>query len=400
MPGARWTTLAELEDRQREWRTLAAGSEFPTAFADPAWILAWWRSYGAGREPWLLALEDRDRSLRGLALLACKQSSVARTLRFAGEAWNGLETLVCAPGAEAELSASLLEGLAERRREWDVWRVQRMPAASLLARTLLDGDGRLRAAAHDVRLQPFLALPGDVESFEARFGAKQRNTVRRKWRRLTGLGAVANLVSDPDELGRALKVLVELRRARAIVKGQRYKHMDARFERFLLEAVRGLLPDGARLWTLTLDKHTLATHLNLVQGPREHSYLLGLSDAHARLSPGNSLEHHAIHESIREGRAEFDLGPGRDAYKYRLSACDRDLTRLVVSSESARGHGVAQLLAADLRLRNTGAAEVLRRRRGLTPERATSRSPGPVRQRPISRAARSTLHEAEPRDHP
>jgi CelD/BcsL family acetyltransferase involved in cellulose biosynthesis len=371
---SRWITLAELEDRHGEWRRLTSECEFPCAFSDPAWILAWWRSYGEGHEPWSLALEDGG-SLRGIALLARGQSSLARTLTFAGGRWNGLETLLCEAGLEEEFSRSLLNALSDRRREWDVWRIGRMPARSALVSTLLMGDGRLRAAAHDARLQPFLPLPDTVEAFEARFGAKERGTMRRKWRRLIELGAVARLVSDGDELERGLRVLVRLRRERAIAQGQRHRHMEARFEAFLLEAVRGMLPDRARLWTLELQGRTLATHLNLVLGPREHSYLLGLSGEHANLSPGTSLEHHGIHEAIKEGRAEFDLGPGRDAYKYRLGACDRELARLVVSSQSPRGRGLTRLLATDLRLRNTAAAEALRRRRGLTPERATPHSP-------------------------
>lgn len=380
MESCRWITLAELERRRAEWHELAAGSELPSAFADPAWILSWWRHYGEDYEPWPLALEDRDGSLRGLALLALGRSRLARTLTFAGGRWNGLETLICARGDEARLSDSLLAALAERRKEWDVWRVQRLPRASALARTLLDGGVALRAAAHDIRLQPFLALPADVSAFEARFGGKQRNTLRRKWRRLTELGAAPRRLTAPAEVESTLRVLLDLRRRRAIAQGQRHEHMDARFERFLFEAVGRLLPDGAHLWTLELDGRTLATHLNFVQGPREHSYLLGLSDDHANLSPGISLEHHAIHEAIEEGRTELDLGPGRDAYKYRLGACDRELTRLVVSSGSVRSRGIAGLLATDLRLRNTAMAEVLRRRRGLTPERATSEQPAQISQ--------------------
>ncbi len=367
--------MEELQERRLQWRELASASEFPTAFADPAWILAWWRDYGADHEPWSLALEDDDGSLRGLALLALGQTRLTRTLTFAGGSWNGLESLICAPGTEAELCDSLTEALHDRRHEWDLWRVGRLPTASVLARELLGGAGPLRAAAHDLRLQPYLELPSDVDAFEARFGAKQRSTQRRKWRKLTDLGALARTVSDPEALAPALHTLLELRRRRAIAQGQRHSHMDARYERFLLGAVRELLPDRARLWTLELDGRLLASRLNLIQGPREHSYMLGLSDDHPNLSPGNSLELHAIRQAIGEGRTELDLGPGRDPYKYRLGGCDRELTRLVLSSGSPRGHAVTAFSAFDLRLRDTAAAEALRRRRGVTPERATAELP-------------------------
>jgi CelD/BcsL family acetyltransferase involved in cellulose biosynthesis len=380
--GCHWITLQELEHRRAEWRRLAATCEFPTAFADPAWVLAWWQSYGDSHEPWCLAVEDGDGSLRALALLACRGTPLARSLTFAGGAWNGLNTLLCAPGFESEFCTLLLKALSARNREWDVWRIQRLPASSVLASTLLDGHGVLRAAAHDTRLQPFLALPGDTKTFEASFGSKQRNTQRRKWRRLEELGARARLVTDADEVELVLRTLLDLRTQRAKALNQRHEHMDARFERFILTVVRGMAPEGVRLWTLEADGETLAIRLNLRQGSREHSYLLGLGDAHAALSPGSSLERHAILGAITEGRTELDLGPGRDVYKYRLGADDRELMRLVVSSGSARGSCVAGLAAADLRLRNTAAADAVRRLRGLTPQHVRSEQAKKTAQQP------------------
>jgi CelD/BcsL family acetyltransferase involved in cellulose biosynthesis len=368
----RWITLNELEHRHAEWHELAVDSEFPTAFSDPGWVLAWWRTYGEGHEPWCLALEGPDGSLRALALLACRRTPLARTLTFAGGEWNGLEALLCARGVEPRFSALLLEELAARRRDWDVWRIRRLPSESCLARLLLDGHSPLKAGAHDRRFQPFLTLPQDGSAFDSHFGSKQRNTQRRKWRRLLELGAAPRIVSDPPEIEPAVRRLLDLRRGRAMAMGQRHAHMDARFARFLVDAVRELSPDGARLWTLEADGQTLVMRLNLVQGSREHSYLLGLGNDHTALSPGSSLERHAILEAIAEGRTELDLGPGRDEYKYRLGAIDRELTRLIVPSPSARGRILGAIAAIDLALRNTAAAEALRRRLGIASERGTS----------------------------
>ena len=130
-----------------------------------------------------------------------------------------------------------------------------------------------------------------------------------------------------------------------------------------------MLPEGVRLWTLEQDGRSLASSLHFVQGPREHTYTQGIADEHVNLSPGNSLELHAMREGIEQGRREFELGPGRDDYKYRLGARDREVTRLVLLkrlSASSRGQ---PLLSADLRLRNTG-----RRRRPATPSRPDART--------------------------
>lgn len=366
MEACRWITLDELERRHTEWRTLAAESHFPTAYSDPGWVLAWWRAYGEDNEPWSLALEDADGSLRGLVLLARSRRLLARTLSFAGDPWNGLNTLLCAPGDEAEVTTMLLAQLEARRHDWDVWRVGRLPAESHLARELVGGHGLLHASADDIRLQPFVALPADVPTYESQFGSKHQ---RRKWRRLLDAGATPRLVQSPEEIESTVLEMLALRHSRASTRGQRHGHMDADFERFLVDAVRALTPDGARLWTLEADGQTLAICLNLVQGSREHGYLLGLGDGHAAFSPGTLLKRHALLEAIGEGRAELDLGPGRDESKYRLGGLDRELTRLVVVSPATRGRLIGMISTIDLRLRNTALAEAVRRRREGAPAR-------------------------------
>jgi CelD/BcsL family acetyltransferase involved in cellulose biosynthesis len=372
--GSRWVETAELERRRDEWRKVARECAMPTTYGDPGWLLPWWRTYGKEAEPWWFVLE-REGVLRGVAALALTRERGMRTLRFAAEAWNGIDTPVCLANDERAFVDGLLDALAQRADEWDLWRIRRLPLGSLLARRLLGGDARLRASASDVRLQPYIPLPGDVEAFEARFGGKQRSTQRRKWRKLTDLGAEATLITDADAVEPKLRHLIELRRRRAIEQGQRHEHMDERFERFIVDTVRELGPEGARLWDLEADGETLAMRLNFVQGPREHSYLLGLSTLHPTLSPGSSLERHGIFAAIEEGRREFDLGPGRDEYKYRLGGVDRELTRVVVGSPSVRGLAAGALAGLDIRLRDSSAAAWLRQRRGATPERATPERP-------------------------
>jgi CelD/BcsL family acetyltransferase involved in cellulose biosynthesis len=369
MPRWRWITFDELREREPEWGELSRASEFPIAFADPAWLLSWWRHYGKQEEPWTLTLEDADGSLLGLAALALARSPVGRRLMFAGGSWNGLQTLVNLPGYERELSGALIQALLARRAEWDLWRIARLPADSTLARQLLGGDGPLRSAAHDLRLQPYVELPGDAQSFEATFSAKHRGNRRRQLKRLSELGASARTVDDPQQVAPALHALLALRRQRAIEQNQRYRHMDERYERFLLEAVQAMVPERALLWVLELDGELLASRLNLAQGAREHSYLIAVGEGHHKLSPGSSLELHAIRGAIAAGRTELELGPGRDEYKYRLGGRDRELVRLVVSSSTARGRAVTALAAGDLRLRNSAAAELIRRQRGIASER-------------------------------
>ncbi|MHB8234937.1 MAG: GNAT family N-acetyltransferase [Solirubrobacteraceae bacterium] len=375
MPGPRWISQDELAERREEWSTLSAACDFPSAFSDPRWVSQWWKHYGEAHEPWSLALEDDSGSLRGLALLALDSSSVARTLTFTGGRWNGLDTLLFAPGAEDELAAALLAALAERQSEWDLWRIARAPIGSSLADALLGGRADVHAAAHDVRLQPYVELPAEIDVFESRFGGKRRTEFRRRWRRLQEAGAEMQLVSDPDQAPAAMARLLNLRRERAAAMGQNQSQMDERFDRFITDVVREMLPHGVRLWLLEMDGQLLTGKLNLVASWREHGYISAVSAEQLSLSPGHSLERQAIHAMIDERRAEFDIGPGRDDYKYHWGATDREVARMVIASPTARGRLFGARAAFDLRLRNTAAAEALRRRKGIIPERATAEHP-------------------------
>jgi CelD/BcsL family acetyltransferase involved in cellulose biosynthesis len=375
MAAARWSTLPELEDRREEWSRLAAENEFPSVFADPGWVLSWWQQYGAGKEPWLLVVEDAAGALRGLAPLVCEHGRLGRTLSFLAARWNGLDGLLWSPGAETEVAEALLDALAERRSEWELWRIGRLPLQSELARLLLGGEAALRSSAHDGRLQPYVELPGEIAEFESRYGGKRRTEFRRRWRRLLEAGARERLIEQPHEAREYVRKLLVLRRERAAATGQPYAHMDERFERFTAEATCALLPDRARLWALELDGRLLTAKLNFVEAWREHGFISAVSDIQMDLSPGHALERHAIHAMITDGRGEFDLGPGRDAYKYRWGAVDRELVRALVASPTARGRLAGAPAALDLRLRDSAPAEALRRRRGIVPERATSEHP-------------------------
>jgi CelD/BcsL family acetyltransferase involved in cellulose biosynthesis len=375
MAEARWIELDELREREHEWRELAAASAFPSIYVDPRWVLPWWRHYGGQARPWSLALEEPSGALLGLALMAGERSRATRTLTFAGGHWNGFDAPLCAAGSERELVAALLAALRDRCGDWDLWRVGRTPLDSALATTLLRGGEALSAAGHDLRLQPFVELPSAIDVFESRFGGKRRNDFRRKWRKLLEAGAELHRIEDRAQVATAVARLLELRRDRAAAAGQPNADMDRRFETFLTEVVCAMLPDAARLWLLELDGRLLAGKLNFVQSWREHGYIVAVGDEQLGQSPGHSLERQTIHAEIEEGRTELELGPGRGDYKYHWGATDRQTTRIVVASPTARGRLLGTGAAIGLKLRDSRLAEAIRQRRGVVPERATPQHP-------------------------
>jgi CelD/BcsL family acetyltransferase involved in cellulose biosynthesis len=372
---ARWATLAELAARREEWRELVSRSRYPSAFADPAWVLAWFRHYGSEHEAWPLLLSDAHGTMRGLALLALQRSRLTHTLSFAGARENGMEALVCAPEDEALLVHALTEALALRREEWDLWRIERLPCDSELAELLLSPERQPGVTAHDVRLQPYVELSGSRERFEARFSPATRSKFRRGERRLERAGAAARLVSDGAEARAALGTLLELHRRRASQKGERRPYLDERFEGFIGDVLDGLLPHGARLWMLELAGAVVSVRLSFVAGSVEQGFMLGMDHRHATLGPGRELERIGLMHSAAEGRREYDFGPGRDDYKYGWKAVDREMLRALVASPTRRGRLAGKPAGAQLRLRTSAAAGVLRRGMRRAEQHATAAAP-------------------------
>jgi CelD/BcsL family acetyltransferase involved in cellulose biosynthesis len=373
--GSRWATISELAARREEWRELVSRSRYPSAFADPAWVLAWFRHYGSEHEAWPLLLSDAHGNMRGLALLALHRSRLAQTLSFAGARENGMEALVCAPEDEALLAHALAEALLHRRKRWDLWRIERLPCDSDLARLLLSTERQPGVAAHDVRLQPYVELTGSREGFEARFSPATRSKFRRGERRLERADAVTRLVTDRAEARAALNALLELHRRRAAQKGERRPYLDARFESFMGEVLDGLLPLRARLWTLEVGGAVVSARLSFVEGSVEQGFMLGMDHRHSNLGPGRELERIGLMHSAAEGLREYDFGPGRDDYKYGWKAVDREMLRALVASPTPRGRLAGKPAAAQLRLRTSAAAGLLRREMGVAEQHATPGAP-------------------------
>ena len=135
-----------------------------------------------------------------------------------------------------------------------LWRLGRLPIGSSSATPCSAVEPTLRSAAHDVRLQPYVELPAQIDVFESRFAGKRRTEFRRKWRRLQEAGAEMKLVSDPDEAPQARRATA---RPASCAAPRRWARTRRRWTRdssaFITDRRGDMLPDGVRLWTLEID---------------------------------------------------------------------------------------------------------------------------------------------------
>src|SRR5262245_32243775 len=115
-----------LEKLRSEWDALLARAPAAGLFDTWEWRAVWWRHYGAGRRPRVLAVRDDTRGLVGLWPLfeedvATGLPVVVRRWRQVGNGVTGADyvDVIAAAGREDEVRSTLLAHLALRRGAWD-----------------------------------------------------------------------------------------------------------------------------------------------------------------------------------------------------------------------------------------------------------------------------------------
>src|SRR5512133_1212236 len=76
--------VAGLDQLEGAWTGPVGGSEAGTIFASFPWNLAWWHTFGGGKQLFVLAAAEEDGQVRGIAPLMLRQAGLLRKLEFIG----------------------------------------------------------------------------------------------------------------------------------------------------------------------------------------------------------------------------------------------------------------------------------------------------------------------------
>ena len=227
-----------------------------------------------------------------------------------------------------EITAAILNVIAEHRREWDLCDLQDLPAACRLSKMI--GSGSLPFALRDQYVCSSVTLAPSMDEFVARLPHGLRRNLRRYREKLDALGRVGLESAGPDQVQEHLAAVIYLHRARWASK----EHTQGIFgpqqmEEFYRKAVRALFDKGAaRLYALRLDGRIIASADVLVENNKAYSYIGGFDPEFAAFSPGSLVLEYAIARSIEEGAREFDFLRGQEAYKQAWGAREYRSARL------------------------------------------------------------------------
>ena len=332
-----------------DWDEVVAASARPSVFLTLDWMQAWWSSFGAGLEPWLLRVHDREGTTVALVPLYVEQLvrgvGSVRRLGLIGDRSVGSEYLGMAARAGLERDAALA-AVARLRAEgvrWDLADLSGLrdgdPAAAELELALARGAARAVAQRHPCSA---IALPMDFEVYLSELPPKLRQNYRRRARNLAREFEVRFFLTESEaELEGDLETLFRLHQARWVDAGEWGVFADPRMRRFYLDVSRRLLAAGRlRFWHLEVDGAVRATQFGFVYDGVFHS-LQEAFDATFRSDGatglGVVLRGHVLRACIEEGVRSYDFLGGAEEHKTRWRTSVHHVRRARLTVPGARG---------------------------------------------------------------
>jgi CelD/BcsL family acetyltransferase involved in cellulose biosynthesis len=313
-----------LHGLREEWSALCDRSSRLTPFQRPEWLLPYARAFPP-HDAWVLAVHDGGR-LAGLLPLFRYPNGPDRTLAPLGAGLSDYLDAVLEPGSEPAVLDALWTYLETRRDDWDLCDWEQVPADSPLARHPAPSGFESESPAGDPC--PVLPLPGRVEDLGEVVPTRQLANLRKFRRKAETLGSLVLDRAGEATWREQLDALFTLHRARWGALGQSGVLATESLLAFHREVVAGFLARGALfLHTLRLDGRPLACVYGFREKETVYCYLQGFDPEFEKLSPGVMVLGGVIEKAVREGARAIDFLRGRETYKYRWGAKDRETVR-------------------------------------------------------------------------
>lgn len=323
-------------DLEVEWNALAQVSDANLIFLTWEWQSTWWRAYHPGAL-WLLSVRSDAGELLAIApwfiQTNAEQERVVRTIGCV-DVTDYLSILI-----HQEHQTAVYEALAQFLIEqqgvaFDVLDFCNIPeTASLLEgfRAALEAVG-LSVSVKEQDVCPVIELPDSFADYVQNLDKKQRHELRRKMRKIDGLGDGVEwyIVDDRHDLATETAHFLALMRSASEEKAsflENEQHV-AFFEAMVpLMFEKGWL----QMAFIKLEDAYAAAYLNFVYNNEVLVYNSGLDiEVSKTLSPGIALLGYLIRHAIENGHKRFDFLRGDEQYKYHMGGQDTRVMNLIV----------------------------------------------------------------------
>lgn len=325
MYSARIIESDQFRSSRAVWNRLVSRMKYPSVFCTWEWIYSWWERFGESHTPIIVFIYD-DTDVKGiLPLFRRRTTRVSQWLRGAMLDYGGATEvypdhldIICAPEDVPACLTAAFDFLSERVPGWTWVRLPMLAQGSDLFRVFGAG-GRWQVTVRQASTAPYLKLTGSFEDYLARLPKKDRYKIKSPRKKLLDDGKTRYEAFAPAEFETGLRVLFDLHRRRADVKG-----IMSTFDRpAIFEFHRLLLsrlgPEEVMLRCLRGEAGVVAALYALRCGGRIFFYQVGYDPEWSWAHPGIVLISEAIREAYREGCTEFNFLQGDEPYKHTFT---------------------------------------------------------------------------------
>jgi CelD/BcsL family acetyltransferase involved in cellulose biosynthesis len=328
---AHFSSIDELAPHRRQWDRLSGGVPFRSWL----WMTTWWQHYGAATagcsQLLLLAVFDDAGEVAGIAPWHVEHSRAwGAVVQFlgSGEVCSDYLSILCQEERIEPVVEALADWLGRRSGSradagfpprWDLLKLTGVaahdPAAARLASRLAERGSAVhrRNSLSCWRLQ----LPQSWEAYEALLSKGHRKQIRRFQKNLFDTGrAVLHTVGRPQELPRAMEILIDLHQRRRQLRGEPGCFASESFTVFLRDLAGPMLQSGRlELHWLELDGRPAAAEFHLLGDNVVYAYQAGVDPAAMEHQPGSLITMAALRRAIERGYRAFDFLRGDEPYK-------------------------------------------------------------------------------------
>ena len=329
-----YSTVEAFDALESEWNSLLRASANDQIFLTWEWQSTWWDAYAPG-ELWLLAVRHDDGQLVGIApWFIHTLPDDQRLIRSVGcvDVTDYLDAIVHQEHQHAVYEA-LANYLATNTDKFDRLDLCNVPETS----PLLSGFGdALQASGLMVEITqqevcPVVDLPDDFADYVQGLDKKQRHELRRKMRKIEGLGddMAWYIVDESHSLDDEIAQFLDLMRNASAEKTEFLE--DKQNVQFFQQVVPKMQAKGwLQMAFMQCQGEYAAAYINFIYNNRVLVYNSGLNPAvSGGLSPGIVLLAYLIRVAIGEQRTHYDFLRGNETYKYHLGGKDTRVFNLI-----------------------------------------------------------------------
>jgi CelD/BcsL family acetyltransferase involved in cellulose biosynthesis len=286
------------------------------------WARIWWKHFQKKSSRLFIVTAEENGRIVGIGPFVIEKNILLRQLRFIGSGLTDYQAILAAPGAEEEITSSILD-YALRGKEYGVINLEQIPGDSPLF-AVCDRNPFLRK--REMIRCPRIIF--DSLTWDQYFSGLSRNLRRdwtKKYNRLKREGKLEfRRLNSPDEKGRFMREIFELHIKRW--EGQR------RQSKLRRPSIRGFISEAALtipeclIYVLLYNGKIVSYRLGFAQSGVFYDWNTSYDPEYHSRSVGIILLGLAIRDTVDHHYQEFNFMRGDEDYKRKWMTTGRTVT--------------------------------------------------------------------------